>query len=151
MGLTLRKLEVNINKKHNLREKIFSKYGTAGLHIAQFVENGILNRYIGILIGDITSIDDFKNKIEIVLKSIDKHVLFVKGNDSPRFILRSTMSIVAANSPSIFIISGIFPASKIVRNCESGLNEIMKNYELEKISDGKKEILFYKLQPSFDD
>ncbi|MBU0959322.1 MAG: hypothetical protein KKB31_05245 [Nanoarchaeota archaeon] len=51
MGLTLRSLEKDkeIDRKQNLRSKIFNKYEVKGLHIAQFVENGILNRYIGIL------------------------------------------------------------------------------------------------------
>ena len=58
MGLTLRKLDKDKEqeRKQKLRSKIFDKYKIKGLHIAQFVENGILNRYIGILIEDIMSI-----------------------------------------------------------------------------------------------
>ena len=66
MGLTLRRLEKenDATRKINLRNKIFNKYEVKGLHIAQFVENGILNRYVGILIDDIVSIDKFKKDLE---------------------------------------------------------------------------------------
>lgn len=83
IGLTLRKLETNLERKQNLRNKILKKYEVRGLHIAQFVENGILNRYIGILIDNLTSIEDFKIKILDILNNLEKHVLFVK-NELPR-------------------------------------------------------------------
>src|SRR3989339_87748 len=45
MGLVLRKLENKgeKEKKQNLREDIMKKYEIKGLHIAQFVENGIFD------------------------------------------------------------------------------------------------------------
>ncbi|MFH1365472.1 MAG: hypothetical protein ABIH28_02735, partial [archaeon] len=64
LGLTLRKLEGNVDRRQNLRKKIFNKYEIKGLHIAQFVENGILNRYTAILIDNLLSIEDLKKKIE---------------------------------------------------------------------------------------
>ncbi len=48
MGLTLRSLEKGNEEERRgkLRTKIFNKYEIKGLHIAQFVENGILNRWL---------------------------------------------------------------------------------------------------------
>ncbi len=146
MGLTLRKLEQEgeIERRQNLRTKIFNKYAVKGLHIAQFVENGILNRYIGILIDNIISLDKFRNDIMNVLKNIEKHVLFVKNDDKEREIIKSALSIVTSNIPFIFIISGISSAAGIVKSCEARLTELLKDYELEKISSGQKENLFFK-------
>ena len=38
IGLTLRKLENDKERQHNLRDKIFRKFKVEGLHIAEFVQ-----------------------------------------------------------------------------------------------------------------
>ena len=146
MGLTLRSLERDKEeeRKQDLRTKIFNKYNVKGLHIAQFVENGILNRYIGILIDDIVSIDKFKKDIINILENIEKHVLFVKSNDKERNLIKQVMTITSSNLSMIFIISGISYAAEIIRSCENRLKELLIDYELEKISSGEKENLFFK-------
>lgn len=146
MGLTLRRLEKDKDeeRKRNLRNKIFNKYKVNGLHIAQFVENGILNRYIGILIDDILSIEKFKNDIMNILKNIEKHVLFVKTEDKDRDVIKQAVTIVTSHRSMVFIVSGILSAAKIIRNCEERLKELLRDYELEKMSSGQKEILFFK-------
>ena len=146
MGLTLRSLERDKEeeRKQDLRTKIFNKYNVKGLHIAQFVENGILNRYIGILIDDIVSIDKFKKDIINILENIEKHVLFVKSNDKDRNLIKQVMTITSSNLSMIFIISGISYAAEIIRSCENRLKELLIDYELEKISSGEKENLFFK-------
>lgn len=144
LGLTLRKLEEDKERKSNLRGKIFKKYELRGLHIVQFVENGILNRYTAILIDNLSSIEDLKKKIAETLNDIEKYVLFVQTKDDERGVIESVRTKVFANSPSIFIVSGIYPASQIVRKCEENITKLLKDYELEKISSGYKENLFYK-------
>lgn len=146
MGLTLRSLEKEKEdgRKRNLRTKILSKFDVNGLHIAQFVENGILNRYMGILIDDISSIDKFKKDIMEVLESIEKYVLFVQAKDEQRNVVMRTITVVNSQHPKIFILSGISSAAEIVRNCETRLKEMLKDYELEKISSSQKENLFFK-------
>src|SRR3989344_3195052 len=115
-----------------------------GVRIAQFVENGILNRYIGILIDNMSSIIDFKDKIIYVLKNINKHVLFVKKEDSERSVIQHVTSSVASNSPLIYIISGKSSAAEIVRKCEGRLVQLLPDYILEKISSNEMENLFFK-------
>ena len=144
LGLTLRKLEGNSDRRTNLRNKIFKKYDLNGLHIAQFVENGILSRYTAILIDNLISIEDLKSKIEKTLKDIEKYVLFVQAKDQERNVIELVRTKVFANSPTIFIISGIYPASEIVRKCEGTITKLLVEYELERISGGYKENLFYK-------
>ena len=144
MGLTLRKLQGDVNRRKNLRDKIFNKYQVKGLHIAQFVENGILNRYLGILIDNMSSIIDFKKRIMHVLKNIDKHVIFVKKEDIERNVIKYATSSVASNSPLIYIVSGISTAAEIVRGCEGRLVQLLPDYTLEKISSNDMENLFFK-------
>ena len=146
MGLTLRRLEKDKEeeRKRNLRTKIFNKYEVRGLHIAQFIENGILNRYVGILIDNLTSIEKFKKDIIEILNNIEKHVLFVKTEDKDREVIKQILAVVSSHQPMIFIVSGISSAAQTIRDCEKRLKELLTDYELEKMSDGQKENLFFK-------
>ena len=146
MGLTLRGLEKGgeLERRKSLREKIFNKYKVKGLHIAQFAENGILNRYIGILIDGITSIEKFKEEIMEILKNIEKYVLFVKADNSERFILDSCLRITTSNLSMIFIVSGMGSAVEIIKSVEMKLVALLRDYELEKMSKGDNENLFFK-------
>jgi len=146
MGLVLRKLENKGEKerKYNLREDIMKKYEIKGLHIAQFVENGVLNRYIGILLDDISSIENFKEKINEIIDNIEKYVIFVKGNDTERFILDNSLRITTSNLSMIFIVSGMGSAAELIKKIEGKLITLLENYELEKMSKGDKENLFFK-------
>ena len=144
MGLTLRKMENDEERLHNLRAKIFSKYKVRGLHIAEFAQTGILNRYVGILLEELTSIEDFQKELEEVLENIEKHTIFVqKINKSPE-IVKKAVTITDAHSPSIFIVAGIKPAAEIIQGCVEKLKIILKEYELERVSGAEKEILFFK-------
>jgi len=144
LGLTLRKLEENLERRTNLRNKIFKKYELRGLHIAQFVENGILSRYTAILIDNLISIEDLKKKIANTLNDIEKYALFVQAKESDRAVIELARTKVFANSPDIFVISGISPASEIVKRCEVTITKLLTDYELERFSSGHKENLFYK-------
>jgi len=146
MGLVLRRLERlgERERKQKLREDIMKKYEIKGLHVAQFVENGVLNRYIGILLDDIGSIEKFKDRINEILNNIEKYVLFVKTNDDERFVLESCLRITTAHLSMIFIVSGLGSAAEIIKKIETRLTELLKDYELEKMSKGNNENLFFK-------
>lgn len=146
MGLVLRRLENNGEReeKQKLREDIMKKYDVKGLHVAQFVENGILNRYIGILLDDISSIENFKEKINEIIENIEKYVVFVKGTDNERLVLDSCLRITTYNLSMIFIVSGIGSAAELIKKIEDRLVALLKDYELEKISIKEKETLFFK-------
>lgn len=144
MGLALRKLENDEERLHNLRDKIFKKYKVKGLQIAELVQNEILNRYIGILLGELPSITDLEKNIEELLNNIEKHTVFVKGENNEREIIKKSINITDANSPFIFIVSGTKSASETVKKCIDKLRETLKEYNLERISGNEKEILFFK-------
>lgn len=144
LGLTLRKIEKDKIKLGNLQQKILRKYEARGLHVSYLVQNGILNRYIGLLIEGITSEQELKDKIYSVLNNIEKHTLFVQGQDKSERIIQKSLIIIASHSPSIFIVSGIGSASKIIRDCSEKLIELLKEYDVEKVSGGIKEILFFR-------
>jgi hypothetical protein len=146
MGLTLRKIENDSDKRTNLRTKILHKFKVKGLHIAEFVQNGILNRYIAILLELIDSIDDLENQIEEVLKNIEKHSLFVRNLDRLGEIIRKSINITDTYNPQIFVISGEGPCANIIRDSITKIAESLKNYSYERISTLGRECLFFKLK-----
>jgi hypothetical protein len=97
------------------------------------------------LLDDIGSIEKFKERINDVIDNIEKYVLFVKNADSERIVLESCLRITTSNLSMIFIVSGIGSAAETIRKIEERLIELLKeNYELEKMSKGDKENLFFK-------
>src|SRR3989338_2628842 len=134
MGLTLRKLEHDEKRIQNLRDKIFRKYKVEGLHIAEFVQCGILNRYVGMLIDELESVEELGKEIEYVLKNIEKHALFVQGTSNKSEIVKKVTIIVNSHSPSVFIISGVKSAAKIVQGSMDIVKDVLKNYKFERVS-----------------
>jgi len=146
LGLGLKKLENDQEKLIRLRGNIYKKYDLHGLHIAEFVQNGILNHYIALIIDGLRLIEDLEKEIENILNNIEKHVIFVKVQDKKELIIKKAITIVDAHSPNIFIVSGKKSAIKIVRECESQLENLLKekDYVLKKVGEEKNEILFFR-------
>ncbi len=144
MGLTLRRIEKDAEKRQNLRNKILRKHGIKGLHIAEFVQNGILNRYIGLLLEVVESIEDLENQIEEVLKDIRKHSIFVQNRDQIGEIIRKALTITDAFSPTIFVISGEGPAAELLKENIKKIDDSLREYSLERIITPKRECLFFK-------
>lgn len=145
MGLTLRKVEENAEKRQNLRLKILHKYKVSGLHVAEFVQNGILNRYTAILLELVDSIEELEKQIEDILKNIDKYSLFVQSKDRIGEILRRTINITDSHSPTIFVISGEGSCAQLLKDNIKKIEDSLKKYSLERISTSIREILFFKL------
>ena len=144
LGLVLRRVEEGKEKLQSLKDKIKKKYKIKGLHIAYFVQNGLLNRYVGILLDDLDSPENLNKVITDTLNNIEKHTIFVDYRYNQRQLLKESMTITSAHSSSIFIISGVGSVAKIVHETEEALIKMLNKYELEKITTGKKEILFFK-------
>ena len=147
LGLALRRLEGDEDRLRNLRDKIFRKYEVSGLHVSEFVQNGILNRYIGILLEKVESIEILGDRISEILKNIDKHTIFVKSTTKKEEIIKKANVITCANSPPIFIVAGFKSAAKIVSELTELLKSELKDYDFEIFSGGEKEILFFKRKP----
>lgn len=144
LGLTLRKLENDKERNQNLRDKILKKHNIEGLHIAEFVQNGVLNSYVSILLKELTSIEKLTEDIEDILKNIERYTIFVSGFSNKAEIIKNADIKVNAHSPKIFIISGFKTAAKLILDTIESFKIILKDYELERFSSGEKEILFFK-------
>ena len=60
MGLTLRRVEKNKPQCDDLRQRILKKYNAEGLHIAQFVQNGLFGKYIANILDKGLTIDQIE-------------------------------------------------------------------------------------------
>ncbi len=125
LGLILRKVEEDYEKLQNLKEKIISKYQIEGLHIAYFVQNGILNRYVGILLDNLDSAEALNKIILDLLNNLKKHIIFVSWKYRPRDIIQEAM-LLAANKPNILIISGVGNPRKEILASEEQLKGFLK-------------------------
>ena len=120
------------------------------MHIAEFVQNGILNEYVSILfadLGQMTNIDiekEIKDKIEDLLVNIEKHSYFVLGNTAIKELIKKSNTVVSSHSPDIFAVAGVKSAAIIVKESINLLSKMLKEYDLKRISTGEKEILFFK-------
>jgi hypothetical protein len=144
MGLALRRLEKDKKRLQNLRERIYQKYRIKGLHIAEFVQTGILHRYIGLLIGGMRSLEEFKSDILELLLNVDKHVLFVQDTAKAENIIRKAANTINANSPDIFVVSGMGEAAKIADESGKKLEMMLHDYKVERISGESEAIFFFK-------
>lgn len=123
MGLTLRDYEKEKKDHEFLIHKIRKKYGKEGVHFAWFVQNGIFNKYISILMDSDIEEDQLKYKINSFLDNIDNYITFVSLKDKKEIEKKiNEISIkITAHSPDLFILSSMGDAMPI---CEQIINEI---------------------------
>ena len=114
-----------------------------GIHAAYFVQNGLLNKYIGNVLGRMTTIDKLKSEVKELLENIDDKVVFIKKTDRINLKSREIVNKIDAHSPKTFIISSAHRvAMKICKEVkESVMNEISE-YESETYEAKDKMIYF---------
>jgi len=144
MGLALRRLGASRTKLQSLRDNILSKYGLSGLHIAQFVQNGLLGIYLGNVLTKAILPSELTDSINEILFNIDKYAVFVQEKDSADRKAEEIKVRIQANLPKVFILSGYGSASSVAKQIQDILEEEVNNeYVLEKYEDKEKYICFF--------
>lgn len=142
MGLALRKLEKKPEKLQNLRSNIILGFGEEGLHIAQFVQNKILSKYLGTVVSEINSEKDLIYALENLLRNINKFVIFIKTNDDIDRLTQKIITRIDANAPKIFILGS---RKSAIDNCNKIKEKLIKelpDYKFTINEDEQKLILF---------
>ncbi len=140
-GITLRKIN-DLDKRDLFRGRVLGKFKTEGLHLVQFIENGLLSELIAF-----SSKENLEYEVNEVLNNIEKYVLFVQTTDDFNLIEEKIKIKIHSNNPYVFIISAMGPAINVLKNCEDKLKNLLKNYKLKKISDDECENFFFRLIP----
>ena len=145
MGLAIRKMDktAQYQKRTNLQNKIFDKFKKEGLHLASLVQNGILSRYINILLENIESPEILKESIDDFLDNIENYVCFIKNEHSIEEIVGIVKTKIISHSPEVFIISGMGRAKEKARESYTQLSKLISlDYSCEINSTEKRELIF---------
>jgi hypothetical protein len=145
MGLTLRKLEQDIRKREDLRNKIFKKYDKKGLHVAEVVQNGIFSRFLGTILERSQTPQKLKEEILDLFKNIDNRAVFIQARYDEKYVKRRTDEIVAkinAHSPDVFVISSVGRARDICKKIAKSVMNKISDYTYELVESENKRIYF---------
>lgn len=140
LGLTLRRLEKDNKRLVALRDTIVKKYGSKGLHIAQFVQNGLVVKYIGNIME--RSPQDLELEIQGLFDNIENTVNFIEQSDKLDKKVQEIVTKILANSPKTYVICSTKSA---MWQCEKVLKEVTKQisgYDCELWKTEIKEVFF---------
>lgn len=142
LGLTLRELEDSEERRDDLRKKILKKYGTAGLHIAEFVQNGLFSRFIGNILERVTTLAELKSEIKHLFENIEVTNSFIQSTDDVEKEADTIVTRIRSNSPTTYIISGSRTARKKCKEVKDIVTKNISGYKEELYSTEIKEVYF---------
>jgi len=133
MGLSLRQLEKEKKDIEPLKKKIYKKYNLNGLRVAHFVQNGLLNRYFGIILEKSSTTEKLTFAIKELFKDIDKHAAFIQSNDLEHTEAKANEIIakIRAGSLQTFVISSSKSAMDICETVQQKVAAQLPNYSSE--------------------
>jgi hypothetical protein len=145
LGLTLRKYEKDNKRLTNLRDKIVLRYGENGLHIAQFVQNGLVNKYVGSVLESSTiDPEDLTGEIEKLFYNIENIVNYIEQFDNVDKKVKEIVTKIIAHSPKTYIICSSKSAMEQCPKVLKGVLKEIQNYEVELYKTDIKEVYFLK-------
>jgi hypothetical protein len=144
MGMTLRQLELedSMIRLENLRKRIFNKYDIEGLHIAEFVQNGLFSRFFAIIIEKVKPIDKLRSEIKDLFKNIETTVSFIQIHDNVKKESNRIVARIQSHSPATYVISSAGSAETKCKQIKDIVMHRISGYEEEHYSTEMKEIYF---------
>ena len=143
MGLTLRQLEKDEKKRNELRLRIMKKYGTEGLHIAQFIQNGFFLKYVDTLQTRTTMTpDQLKTEIAEFFKNLETTCSYIQNRDYVNREAATIVTRIQSHHPRTYIISGSRLATQKCRQVKNTVMRRISGYEEELYRTDIKEVYF---------
>lgn len=145
MGLALRRLEKDGKSVGPLKEAIRKKFDYKGLRIAHFVQNGLLNKYLGIILERATTPGELTKEIGKLFDDIDKVVSYVQTSDAKESDskVNEIVAKVRVDSPTTFVISSSKSAMDICQEVTSKVESQLSNYTCEHYQGKKGRKIFF--------
>ncbi len=144
VGLSLREMEGNQNKVTMLKDDIYGKFGTAGVHIAELTQRGIITQLIAHLVKILGSPADVRAKLVAFLDQVDYLTMFVTKADSK--VVESKYRLIVQrveNNPThMMILFGSGYAKSVLLNILKRVKEDSRKYLLEVQEEGLQLIAF---------
>jgi hypothetical protein len=142
MGLTLRGIEGTPEKCIPVRDKIVKNYGIRGLHVAQFVQNGIFAKYIASFLERAFTPDQMRLEIENLFKNIELTNSFIQHDyDEDREVDKIGVRLLS-NSPDTYVISGLMSAKEKCKTICQKVIARVPEYSVETYETELKIIIF---------
>jgi hypothetical protein len=142
MGLTLRRVEKNKSQCDHLRDRIVKKYGAEGLHIAQFVQNGLFGKYIANILDKGLTIDQIALEIRQLFKNIEITNSYIQSYSNVAKEAAKIVTRIQSHNPSTYIISGSKSATVKSRQVKDTVMRKISGYKEELYRTEIKEIYF---------
>ncbi len=142
MGLTLRRVEKDKPQCDHLRDRIVKKYGPEGLHIAQFVQNGLFGKYIANILDKGLTIDQIELEIQQLFENIELTNSYVQNYSNVEKEAAKITARIQSNNPSTYIISGSKSATVKCRQVKDTVMRRITGYTAELYRTEIKEIYF---------
>jgi hypothetical protein len=142
MGLTLRRVEKNKPQCDDLRERILKKYDAEGLHIAQFVQNGLFGKYIGSILDKGLTIDQIECEVKQLFENIEITNTYIQSGDNVEKEAEKIIARIQSHNPKTYIISGSKSATKKCRLVKDTVMRRITGYKEEFYRTEIKEIYF---------
>lgn len=140
--MTLRRLEKeNRTAFEDLRSRIFKKYKIRGLHISEFVQNGIFDVYVTKFLEFGLTKDEVKTEIGELFDKIETKTSFIQIGDKIDSKAGEIISKIQAHSPKIFIIFSCGSATKIFKKIEEKVRQKISDYDYE-IRDSESKLTY---------
>lgn len=144
MGLALREIEKDQERVEELKNDIYHKFGTGGVHIAELAQRGIVTQLVAHLTKILGNPADVTNKLVAFLEHVDELVLFVKKSDAER--IKRLCDLVKGrvdNSQSrMTIVFGSGFAKNVVLRILKCVKEDLREYFIETQEEGLQVIGF---------
>ncbi|MDR2203518.1 MAG: hypothetical protein LBE76_04350 [Nitrososphaerota archaeon] len=133
-GLTLRRFEQTNRNLDSLRTGIIEMYGSQGLHIAQFIQNGLFMKYYDIVITREKTEKAVKNNLAQFFENFDKNVTFIQETDKNEQKVKEITTKIHAHQPKTYIIFGSGAVAKKSTEITKLVKKEVSNYTLEEYS-----------------
>jgi hypothetical protein len=142
MGLTLRRVEKNKPQCDHLRQRILKKYKAEGLHIAQFVQNGLFGKYIANILDKGLTIDQIECEIKHLFENIEITNSYIQIGDNVEKEAAEITARIQSHNPSTYIISGSKSATVKCRQVKDTVMRRITGYNAELYRTEIKEVYF---------
>ena len=143
LGVSLRRWESNQEKLKYVRNKINAKFGSKGLHIANFIQNDFLNKYLGAILAKVGSSQELTIHIEEILNNVDKYAVFIKEEDDVERRSTEIITRIQANVPGTFVMSSRKSAMSVAKSIQVNVKKVITGYESEEFQDNNRYICFF--------
>lgn len=142
VGLALRQLECNVQKRDSLRTRTVKLYGTIGLHIAEFIQNGFFPKYLDIIIAREKTQTAIMSELHDFFENFEKMVTFIKETDNVEKKANEITTRILGNMPKTYIIfSSVVAMSKCGKVKRLVMSKI-SGYDVDLYKTAVKEVYF---------